>query len=519
MAQKERFFGIVCFLFLLLFFLALASPQADAASPRAGGILRFGLSSEPPNLDPHKSTGGAAQCVKDVIYGGLVKYWKDHSIVPDLAQSWNISADGRQYTFHLQKDVKWHNGEKFTARDVKFTMERIVDPGSGATIRGEIAAVVEKVEILDEYTLRFVLKRPSVSFLPVLASVFCQIVSKSYVEGGGNLNKHPMGTGAFKFAEWTPTVSLKVTKNPAYFKKGLPYLEGIQYIFYPDETSRVTALRTGAVDMIDYLPWKQMAAVERDAKLRLLGDKEMLFMFALINFRKPPLDNPKVREAIARAVNREAMLKNVFFGRGQVIGGTFLPPSWEGFSPEINKTYTHSPEGAKKLLAEAGFPKGFDLTILSTFQYGMHKGSAEILQANLKELGLNAKLELLDWATVFKRRDAGQFEILVWGSMPYYKDSAFLTSYVETDSAYAKVMGFSDEIIDRSLAELDRTFDLKKRREILYQAQRRILELNPFLFFVWREQAEGTQAYVKGYNHIPGIFDSYNTLEATWLDK
>jgi glutathione transport system substrate-binding protein len=490
-----------------------------AETVKRGGILRYGLSSEPPNLDPQKSTGTAAQVVKNSVYSGLVRYWKGFKVDPDLAKSWDISPDGQGYTFHLHENVFWHNDDKFSAEDVKFSLERIMDPKTGGTFKTELTQLIDNIEILDANTVKITLKAASPDFLNTLAVASVRIVSKKFIEGGGNPNKTLMGTGPFKFKEYTPTVSLKVLRNEKYFKKGRPYLDGIDFIFYPDQTTRVTALRTGAVDIIGYLPWKQMSAVDRNPKLKVLSDKEMLFMDLQINTKRPPLDNPKVREALAWAIDRQAVVNSVFFGRGQVIGGIAFPPSWNGYSPELASTYSYNPEKAKKLLAEAGYPNGFKMTVLSTFQYGMHKVTGEIAQANFKDIGIDCDLELVDWATDYKRQNASEFDVQVMGTMPASKGGGFLTRFVHTGGLYANATQFSDQKIDELLDKAAFEMDDKKRGQLFIEVQKRMLELNPIIFITWREQAEGAQLYVKGYEHIPGIFDSSNTFEVTWLEK
>ena len=497
----------------------LVADQIAAETIKRGGILRYGLSSEPPNLDPQKNTGTAAAVVKNSVYSGLVRYWKGFKVAPDLAKTWDISPDGKTYTFHLHEDVYWHNGDRFSADDVKFSLERIMDPEVGATLKVELMQIVEKIEVVDDNTVKIILKAPSAELMDALAVAYCKIVSKKFVEGGGNVNKTLMGTGPFKFKEYKPTVSFKVVRNENYFIKGRPYLDGIDLIFYPDQTTRVTALRTGAVDLIGYLPWKQMAATERNKKLKVLSDKEMLFMDIQINVKNPPLDNPKVREALAWAIDRQAVVNSVFFGRGEVIGAVAFPPSWNGYSPELANTYSYDPEKAKKILAEAGYPDGFKMILLSTFQYGMHKVTGEIVQANFKDIGIDCKLELVDWATDIKRQNAHEFDVMVMGTMPAYKGGGFLNRFVRSGAYFARAIQFSDPQIDEWMDKAAFEMDEKKRGELYIKVQKRMLELNPFVFICWREQAEGAQVYVKGYEHIPGTYHSSNTFDVTWLDK
>ncbi len=498
----------------------LSASTTIAGNPKYGGTLIYALSTDPPSLDPQKSAGGtAAMVVKNQIYNGLVRYWKGYKIDNDLAKSYEVSNGGKTYTFQLHDNVYWHNGTKLTIEDVKFSFERILDPESGAANHKALMDLIDHIEIVDSDTIRFILKNPSPAFINILATTTAKIISKSFVDGGGDLNKDLMGTGPFKLAEYTPAVSLKVEKNKSYFKKGLPYLDGIDFIFYKDGTTRVTALRSGAIDLMGYIPWKQMKAIESNDKLQLLSDKGMLFMFALYNVKKSPLDNVKVRQALAWAVDRQAVVTSVLFGRGSVIGGMAYPPSWPDHATELDNTYGYDVEKAKKLLAEAGYPNGFKMKVLATHQYGMHKGTGEILQAYFKAAGIDCELELVDWATLVKRQLASEFDVMVMGSMLPYRDPGSMTKFVKTGDYYPESCQFSDPLIDELMDKGAFEMDPQKRKSIYTQVQKRTLELSPLLFLAWREQAEGAQAYVKGYTHIPGIYDSSRTLEVTWLDK
>ncbi len=516
---KKTYLTVSLVIGILSLLIVSAGPTL-AKNPKYGGILKYGLSTDPPNFDPQKSAGGtAAMVVKNQVYNGLIRYWKDYKIDYDLAKSYEVSDNGKSYTFHLHDNVYWHNGERLTMEDVKFSFERILNPKSAAANHKDLVNLINRIEIVDKDTVRFILKSPSPAFLNILASTTAKIVSKAFVEGGADLNKKLMGTGPFKLGEYTPAVHLKVEKNKNYFKKGLPYLDGIDFVFYKDGTTRVTALRSGAIDLMGYVPWKQMKAVERNNKLKLLSDKGMLFMLALCNVKKAPLDNIKVRQALAWAVDRKAIVNSVFFGRGSVIGGMAYPPSWPEHVTDLDNTYGYNVEKAKKLLAEAGYSNGFKMTVLATHQYGMHKGTGEILQAYFKAAGIDCDLELVDWATVVKRQLANQFDVMVMGTMLPYRDPSSMTKFVKTGGYYSRSCQFSNPQIDKLMDEGAFEMDPKKRKEIYAQVQKRFLELSPLIFLAWREQAEGAQAYVKGYIHIPGIYDSSRTLEVTWLDK
>ena len=494
--------------------------MVSAEEPKPGGILKYGLSSDPPNLEPQKAAGGtAAMVVKNQAYNGLLKFWKDYEIVPDLAESYKITDGGKVITFKIHDDVYFHNGDKMTMDDVKFSFERMMDKKTGCELYSQFINIIDKIEVVDGNTVRFVMKAPSPAFIPMVASINAKIVSKKFVEAGHNLSKEVMGTGPFKLAEYTPAVKIKMVKHDKYFKKGLPYLDGIDFPFYKDGTTRVTALRTGAIDLMGYVPWKQMKAIESDPKLKLLSDRGMLFMCAFINTANKPFDNPKVRQALSFAVERQTVVNNIFYGRGSVIGGFAYPPSWPEHDKAIDNMYSYDVKKAKKLLAEAGLEKGFKVNLVACNQYGMHKGTGEILHAYFTELGLNVKMDMLDWATTIKRLENHQYDVCVFGTMMPYRDPTSMSKYVESVGYYPKACNFGDKQIDQWMQEGAFEMDPVKRKAIYAKVQKRFMELSPTLFLSWREQGEGAQSYVKGYFHIPGLYDSSRTLERAWLDK
>ena len=517
-SRKHLFVTVVLMISACWLFGSICAVSAQ--EPKRGGVLKYGLSADPPNFEPQKVAGGtAAMVVKNQAYNGLLRFWKDYKIVPDLATSYETTDGGKVVTFKLHDNVYFHSGEKMTAEDVKFSFERMMTPETGSELCTQLVSIIEKTEVVDGTTVRFTLNAPSPAFIPMVASVNAKIVSKKFVEAGHNLAKEINGTGPFKLEEYTPAVSIKMVRNEKYFKDGLPYLDGIEFPFYKDGTTRVTALRTGAIDLMGYVPWKQMTAIDKDPKLQLLSDRGMLFMCAFINTANGPLSDPKVRQALSWAVERQTIVNNVFFGRGSTITGFAYPPSWPEYAEELDGTYGYDVEKAKKLLAEAGYKDGFKLTVVACHQYGMHKATGEILHAYFSELGLDVKMEMTDWATLIKRLENHQFDVLAFGSLLPYRDPTAMDKYITSSGYYPKAQGFGDETIDKLMVEGSFEMDPVKRKEIYTRVQKRFLELSPTLFLSWREQGEGAQPYVKGYFHIPGVYDSSRTLEMTWLDK
>ncbi|HWT79512.1 MAG TPA: ABC transporter substrate-binding protein, partial [Candidatus Methylomirabilis sp.] len=420
-------------------------------------------STDPPHLDPHVDSGGASSLVKGTIYSLLVRLNEKMEIVPDLAESWE-RPDNLTWTFRLRKNVKWHDGTNCTSADVKASMERILDPKTGAWARGDLR-YVQRVDAPDPFTVRFVLSRPDAALLATLAFANSLIAQKALIERGADLKNQVIGTGPFKLASRQPGVQARLVRNEAYYLPERIHLDGITFNAYPDDTSRTSALRTGAVDIIDYVPWKDMSIIEADKKLALYSDREGAHMYLLMGVDKPPLDNPKVRQAINFALDRQSVLDTIFFGRGRVLGGLPIPEWMFIYSPDRQNVYTQNLEKAKQLLAEAGHPNGFKITLLSTTTYAMHKSTGEVVHASLRRIGIDVELDMPEWATTIARRNKGEFEMCVNGTGVDTADpSYFLDQYYHSTGPYTRPCRFSDKQVDEALERGRATYETEARK-------------------------------------------------------
>lgn len=502
---------------------AASPPAKDSKSPvgpppKRGGILRYGLSTDPPHLDPHVDSGGASSLVKGTIYSLLVRLNPQMEILPDLAESWERPND-TTFVFHLRKNVKWHDGTDLTSADVKASMERILDPKTGAWARGDLRNV-QKIEAPDLHTVRFLLNRPDAALLPTLAFCNSLIAQKALIEKGADLKNQIIGSGPFKVVERQPGVKTVLSRNENYYMPDRTYLDGITFFPYPDDTSRTWALRTGSVDIIDYVPWKDMMTIEADKKLALYSDREGAHMYLMMGVDKPPFNHPKVRQAINYAIDRQAVLDAVFFGRGKLLGGLPVPQWMFIYSPDRQNFFNLDLAKAKRLLAEAGYPNGFKMTLLSTTTYAMHKSTAEVVQANLKQIGIDVQLDLPEWATTIARRNKGDFEVCVNGTGVDTADpSYFLDQYYYSQGPYTRPCKFSDKQVDEALEKARATYDAEARKKIYRTIEPRLLELNPYAWICTREQSEATQAYVQNYVKVPGARSTQHKVVEVWLNK
>jgi len=494
--------------------------EAPTAAPTGPTEFIFGLSDEPKTLEPAVNAGTSQRAVKLAIYRGLFNYGKDGVLTPELAADYAISEDGLTYTFTL-RDAVFHNGDPVTAEDVKFSIERILNPDVGATFFKQMS-VIDAVAATDAKTVTITLKQPMAPFLDYLALPESVIVSKAWVDAGGDLAVSAMGAGPFVFKEFASGQYIKVEKFANYYKEGLPKSESIVFEFYKDANTRVTALQAGDVDLIEYVPWKDFEMLSADSSLKVLGGTGP-FMGLVFNTNNQYFSNPLVRQAVAYAIDRQAVINTAFSGAGEPIFGMNVPPSSLAYKDEYANYFTYDPEKAKDLLAQAGYPDGFKVRLLATSQYAFHQDTAIAVQAELKKIGIEVELDLPDWATRQEKTLNGDHDFVVVGTAGDISDPDYLSDFYESsdEGRLNSAPGFKDARIDELLAEGRRVIDPEARKAIYYELQERALELSPLVYLMWRSQAYAADVNLVGFDPLPGFlsFQSGIMLEETYLSQ
>lgn len=500
----------------LMVVLALATP-ASAADPVRGGTLVYGSVTEVASLDPHVYQGTAWKTINLCIYNSLLGFNRLGEPAPSLAERWE-TPDAKTIIFHLRKGVKFHKGQSFTAKDVKYSLERILDPATGATLRSNLKDV--RITLVDDYTVKIEKDVPDVTLLSVLAMGETSIVSEEWMKTEPNIKVEANGTGPFMLTGNEPKVRVVVERNPDYFEEGLPYLSKIDFRMIKDGEARVNALKTGAVDMIDTVPWKDIDILKAMPNINVdVADGE--FMNLWLNTSKKPMDDPRVRRALAFGIDREAISEAAFFGYGAPLYG---PPTIKGswyYNDALANTFSHDPEKAKALLKEAGYPDGFELELLTYHGLPIYTVTAQIVQANLKEVGVDVKIQLSEWAALVEKKNKGDYDFLIYGVTIKSPDPDVYSYYFGAESTYwAQPIGFSDEAVESLIAEGRGTTDTDSRKEIYHQLEKRVLELTPWVFVNWRAKAQAYKDKVHGYVHLGGaLSESYPGVKTVWIEK
>lgn len=494
---------------------AVAAQEATpAAEVKMGGILKVGLQADPTALDPQTQSLTAIWRVVEHIYQGLTGIRPDLSIEPLLAESWEISEDGRTYTFTLREGITFHDGSPLTAGDVKFTYERLVDPATASPSAADLATM-ESVEAPDDQTVVVTLTQPDASFLATIAGVTVGIMSEAFVTANnGDVSQTAMGTGPFMFNEYVPNTRIVLDKNPNYWEEGLPYVDGLEMIIAPDDTSRTSAVVTGTVDLIEYAPLRDVEILEQDASLKLAGDANTNIRFIGINMAKEPFDILEVRQAIAAVIDREAVLGPAVFGHGTPTTVLFPPGYWATLDAEVPGP---DPERAKQLLADAGYPDGFETTITSWSQYSFLSAPAVVIQEQLATIGINAELNLVENATMIEQVHAPTrtYDLAVTGTSGYVDPHGIFQDFAT--GASGNLANYSNERVDELIAAGIASTDEAERIEIYRELQQILLDDLPWINLFIANQYEAMKTDVMGYVHIPtGSGVSY---KVTWLDR
>lgn len=442
----------------------------------AGGALAqdsitVAIQLEPPNLDP---TGGAAQAIDSVLYAnvfeGLTRFDADGAIIRGLAQSWDISDDGLVYTFNLAAGVTFHDGTALDAEDVKFSLDRARAEDSTNAQKALFAGITD-VTVVDPLTVQVTLDQPNGNFLFNMAWGDAVIVAPESIE---NIASKPIGTGPFTFTDWVQGDRLELTRNPDYWGPA-PALERATFRFIADPTAAFAAVMAEDVDaFIGFPAPENLPQFEADPRFQVLVGNTEGETILSTNNKMPPLDDVRVRKAIAHAIDRQAIIDGAMFGLGTPIGTHFAPHNPDYVDLLANSQ--HDPDLARELLAEAGYPDGFTTTLkLPPPSYARRGG--EIIASQLRNVGIETEITNLEWAQwieeVFTNKDFGL-------SIVSHTEPMDIGIYANPDYYFQ----YDNPDFQALMETLNATTDPAARSDLLGQAQTIISEdyVNGYLF-------------------------------------
>ena len=428
--------------------------------PSERDTLIFGIEDDATIMDPTQVGDNITQSLLGNIFEPIVRQDEAGRIVPGLADSWEISEDGLEYTFHLAEGVTFHDGVPVTVEDVIFSIGLYMESAYTSPYMG----FIDYCEKIDDSTLNVVLQYP---FAPALSTfvMYTGVVREDFYDDDGNMiGREPIGCGPYTFVEWAPGNRIVLKANEDYFR-GAPPIENIIYRIIADKTTAAIALEKGEVDMYQNLAHTDLDTIRAVPGLDVLVQSSGWFFFLMLNTEAPPFDDMRVRQAVAKSVDKEGIVHAIMDGNAEVATSFIskgMPGYIEGFDP-----FPYDPDGAIELLADAGYPDGFDTTIIVPESRRDH---AQIIQANLRSIGINAEIEVLEVGAYWDRLEAGEFDIsfVRWGYMFMDPDVGIYSLYKSDEILSGNYVRYDNPTVDELLEEARAESD-PVRRDALYQ--------------------------------------------------
>ena len=475
------------------------APQPAGQTPRPGGRIVYGLTLSPSGIDPHVNASSELGIPLRSVYDTLVYRALDshadsmQHFVPGLAESWQISQDGLTYTFHLRRDVKFHDGTLLTAEAVRSTIERVANPATKSQKAVFLLGPFRSVETLDDYTVAIHLSSPYAPLLDGLSQVYLGIASpQALTEWGVDYQFHQIGSGPFRFVEYVPNDHLTIARNDDYqwgptihSYAGPAYLDQVEFRFYSDPAGRATALEAGDADVMGELPPLDAVRLQSDNRFRVIPAPipgQSLGM--ILNTHRPPLDDIQVRRALLLSTDRDAIVKAIFGGLSPVANGPLAAATF-GYTTTLGQGNGYQPDKARQLLQEAGYvdmdgdgirdrdgqPLALDAVLMT---WGSVPDVAQILQSQWATVGVRLRTQIVTYPAALELARQGDYHLMPQnyaGTDPdllhtYYHSGAPFNWSRAADAAL-------DDLLDRARQNSDST----ERAHLVAQAQERINEL------------------------------------------
>ncbi|WP_439495210.1 ABC transporter substrate-binding protein [Bosea sp. (in: a-proteobacteria)] len=473
--------------------LAFASPVW--AQPKDALVAT--LNSNVNHLYPGRGTTAEEYNVAVLLFNGLVRITEDLKLEPELATSWSANADATEWTFKLREGVKFHNGKPFTAEDVVHTFAWLADPQLASRARST-AEMVKAIETPDPHTVKFVLKESYGSWPEMLIERHLKIVPAGVTME--QMSVKPVGTGPFMFESYTPGDKLTATKNPDYWEQGLPKLNRVTFRVMPEDAAKIAALNAGDIDILWNVPLEAIGELSASKALKVDAVPTGTWDGIVMNNELKPFNDVRVRRAVLKALDKPKLVQFALFGQGAATH-TPIPPNHPFFDSSL--PLTPDIAGARKLLAEAGYPKGFEITLNAPVGRPTRERAAVALQQMLRPAGINVKLERVPYS---------RWGATVAGKAPFYMDGYLSRPTIDT-STYPwyhssgswnnQMWHFKSERIDAVLDKARRTTSPDEQKELYRQFQGYALEDVPGVVMYVINFATAYKTGLKGYRTHP----------------
>jgi glutathione transport system substrate-binding protein len=442
-------------------------------------------------MDPYDANDTVSQAVVKSFYEGLFGFDKDMKLVNVLATGYQASPDAKVYTIKLRQGVKFHDGTDFNAAAVKANFDRVTDPANKLKRYG-LFRVIEKTEVVDPYTVKITLREPFSAFINTLAHPSAVMISPTALKKWGHdISLHPVGTGPFEFVEWKQTDDMKVKKFAGYWKKGYPKVDAIDWKPVVDNNTRAALIKTGEADFAFTIPFEQAADLKGNPKIDLIEAPSIIERYISLNTQQKPFDNPKVRQALNYAINKEALAKVVFSGFATPATG--VAPVGIDFATK-NGPWPYDPAKARALLKDAGYPNGFESTLWSAYNHTTAQKLIQFVQQQLAQVGVKVQVQALEAGERVSKVESAPDPATAPVRMYY---SGWSASTGEANWALSPLVGsasfppkayntayYKSAAVDADLSKALETVDRAKKAALYADAQKQVWNDAPWIFLV-----------------------------------
>jgi peptide/nickel transport system substrate-binding protein len=512
-----------------------SSFKAPSEAAKAN-ILTINIGANPSFLNPILSTDSTSHAVTRMIFNGLFKKNVDLDMVPDLVASYTVSDDGMTYIFTLKPNVTWHDGHPFTADDVVFTFNTLLDPKTNTVRRGHFLINSRPIqfEAIGKLTVRATLPQPYAPFLSVLdMGILPKHRLNNEPINTTNFNRHPIGTGPFKFVEWRPEQFIRLTRNDQYFKPNAK-LNGIIMRIIPDVSTSLIALRNGEID-VSGVPPKDIKRIKKIPSLAFFTYNRLNYSYIGLNLQRPPFNDPHIRHAIQHAINKQSIIDGVLLGYGEPAHIPSNPLSWAYPKKEDITPIDYNPAKAKERLIAAGYTYNTDHGVYQkkgeplTFNLMVAQGSreseriAQIVQRFLANVGVTMTIQIMEWSSLLKTLHANtdpkpyDAVLLGWGFDINDPDDAYTSWHSSQYPSGGNLSGFLNPDADALLAAGRREQRQEKRRDIYTSFYQTIVQTAPYVFLFYPQSTAAAHRYVKGLSK-PGPAGILHDIESVYID-